>query len=216
MGYYMLAFFICQRFFLPLSGTWIILSSMDTDKTKASLCALFLAFARIGLFTFGGGYAMLPMLERECVERGGWASREQLLDYFAVGQCVPGVIAVNTATFIGMSERGVWGALFATSGVVLPSLVIITVIAALLNNFAGIAAVQHAFAGIRVAIGVLIVNAVIRLIKQNKQNMRSVISIIICVTAFLAAVVFDISPVFIVIAAAITGVAFKNSEVERP
>ena len=97
---------------------------------------MFFAFARIGGLTFGGGYAMLPMLQREVVERRGWATEEELADYYAIGQCTPGVIAVNTATFIGYRQAGVIGGIFATLGVVFPSLVIITVIAAFLTNFA--------------------------------------------------------------------------------
>ena len=104
------------------------------------LLDLFCAFFRIGLFTFGGGYAMLPLLQREIVEKKKWATEEEMLDYFAVGQCTPGVIAVNTATFVGFKEKKLSGAIFATLGIVSPSLVIITVIAALLSNFAHIAA----------------------------------------------------------------------------
>ena len=113
---------------------------------------LVVAFFKIGIMTFGGGYAMLPMIQREVVEKRGWATEEEILNYYAIGQCTPGVIAVNTATFIGDSRKGVIGGFLATFGVVLPSLIIISVIAALLNNFAEIEAVQHALAGIRVAV----------------------------------------------------------------
>ena len=99
------------------------------------LLDLFCAFFRIGLFTFGGGYAMLPLLQREIVEKKKWATEEEMLDYFAVGQCTPGVIAVNTATFVGFKEKKLSGAIFATLGIVSPSLVIITVIAALPGVF---------------------------------------------------------------------------------
>jgi chromate transporter len=114
------------------------------------LLELVWTFAYIGAFTFGGGYAMLPMLKREIVEKKHWATIDEIMDYFAIGQCTPGIIAVNTATFIGYKRKGVAGGIFATLGLVLPSLVIISVIAAGLENFAHIAAVQHAFAGIRV------------------------------------------------------------------
>ena len=99
---------------------------------------LFLTFAKVGVCTFGGGYAMLPILQREVVEKKGWATEEELTDYFAIGQCTPGVIAVNTATFIGQKFRGNLGGTIATLGVVFPSLVIITLIAAFLTNFAEI------------------------------------------------------------------------------
>ena len=112
---------------------------------------LFLTFAKVGVCTFGGGYAMLPILQREVVEKKGWATEEELTDYFAIGQCTPGVIAVNTATFIGQKYRGNLGGTIATLGVVFPSLVIITIIAAFLTNFAEIPVVQHALAGINAA-----------------------------------------------------------------
>ena len=128
---------------------------------------LFLTFAKIGVMTFGGGYAMLPILQREVVENKGWATEEELADYFAIGQCTPGIIAVNTATFIGQKLCGAPGGITATLGVVFPSLVIITVIAAALRNFAEIPAVRHAFAGVRVCVCVLILNAVVKLWKRR-------------------------------------------------
>ena len=111
---------------------------------------LFLVFAKIGVMTFGGGYAMLPMLERELIDNRGWTTNEELMDYFAVAQCTPGVIAVNTATFIGYKLYGNLGGIVATLGVVFPSLVIITPIAGVLTNFADIPAGKHAFACDRV------------------------------------------------------------------
>ena len=113
---------------------------------------LFVTFAKVGVCTFGGGYAMLPILQREVVEKKGWATEEELTDYFAVGQCTPGIIAVNTATFIGYKYRGIPGGVLATLGLVFPSLVIITLIAAFLSNFADIPVVQHALAGINAAV----------------------------------------------------------------
>ena len=110
---------------------------------------LFLTFARVGGLTFGGGYAMLPILQREVVENKGWCTEEELTDYYAIGQCTPGIIAVNTATFIGTKTAGFWGSALATIGVVFPSLIIITVIAAFLRNFADNEYVIHAFAGLR-------------------------------------------------------------------
>jgi len=166
------------------------------------LGVLFVSFARVGLFTFGGGYAMLPMLERECVEKHAWATQEDLLNYFAIGQCTPGVIAVNTATFIGARTRGFLGAVIATLGVVTPSILIILAISALLNHFADIPAVQQAFAGIRVAVCALILNAVIKLFRQSVKNIAS---ILLAILAFAAVAVFDVSPVFVVIGAALVG-----------
>ena len=127
------------------------------------LLSLFLSFARVGVMTFGGGYAMIPILEREIVDKQGWASSEELMDYYAVGQCTPGVIAVNTATFIGYKTAGVPGGIAATLGVVFPSFIIIMLIAGILTNFAEIPAVKSAFAAIRVCVCVLIFNAVMKL-----------------------------------------------------
>ena len=103
------------------------------------LLTLFLTFAKVGVMTFGGGYAMLPILQREVVEKKGWATEEELADYFAIGQCTPGVIAVNTATFVGQKLAGVAGGIVATLGVVFPSLVIISILAGLITNFSHLA-----------------------------------------------------------------------------
>ena len=134
------------------------------------ICELVVSFFKIGIMTFGGGYAMLPMLQRELVENRKWVTEEEILNYFAIGQCTPGVIAVNTATFVGYKRCKIPGAIFATIGVVLPSMIIITIIAAVLSNFAHIPAVQHAFAGIRIAVSALIVASVIKLIKTNEMD----------------------------------------------
>ena len=166
------------------------------------LCELVVSFFKIGIMTFGGGYAMLPMLQRELVENRKWVTEEEILNYFAIGQCTPGVIAVNTATFVGYKRRKIPGAIFATIGVVLPSMIIITIIAAVLSNFAHIPAVQHAFAGIRIAVSALIVASVIKLIKTN---VKSIAQIIIAVAAFVLVAVFGQNPVFAVIGAAVAG-----------
>jgi len=134
---------------------------------------LFLTFARIGACTFGGGYAMLPILQREVVEKKGWCTEEELADYFAIGQCTPGVIAVNTATFVGAKQKGRNGGITATLGMVFPSIVIITVIAAFLRSFAHIAAVQHAFAGVRAAVVALIASSVLKLGKTTVKDIPS-------------------------------------------
>ncbi len=166
------------------------------------LCELVVSFFKIGIMTFGGGYAMLPMLQRELVENRKWVTEEEILNYFAIGQCTPGVIAVNTATFVGYKRCKIPGAIFATISVVLPSMIIITVIAAVLSNFAHIPAVQHAFAGIRIAVSALIVASVIKLIKTN---VKSIAQIIIAVAAFVLVAVLGQNPVFAVIGAAVAG-----------
>ncbi|MBQ2792844.1 MAG: chromate transporter [Oscillospiraceae bacterium] len=168
---------------------------------------LFFTFARIGGLTFGGGYAMLPMLQREVVEKRGWCTDEELMDYYAIGQCTPGIIAVNTATFVGQKTRGVAGGIMATLGVVAPSLVIITVIAAFIQNFADLAIVQNAFAGIRVCVCVLILNAVLKLLKSSVVDKTT--AVIYAVVAILATVT-DLSPVVFVLLAGVMGILLKN------
>lgn len=164
---------------------------------------LFKAFFRIGGLTFGGGYAMLPMLEKEVVENKKWATSEELLDYYAVGQTTPGIIAVNTATFVGYKQRGIVGALFATAGVVFPSLVIIMIIATSLEKFTQFEVVQHAFSGIRVVVGVLILNA---LIKLWKNSVIDRIGIVIFGLTFIFGAILNISSIYIVIIAALIGI----------
>lgn len=131
---------------------------------------LFLTFAKVGVCTFGGGYAMLPILQREVVEKKGWATDEELTDYFAIGQCTPGIIAVNTATFIGHKYKGIFGGILATLGVVFPSLIIITIIAAFLQNFASYPVVAHALAGINAAVVALIAVSVVKLGKTTLKG----------------------------------------------
>ena len=164
---------------------------------------LFKTFCRIGGLTFGGGYAMLPMLQKEVVDERKWATNDELLDYYAVGQATPGIIAVNTATFVGYKVKGIWGALFATLGVVFPSFVIILVIASFLQNFSKYVIVQNAFSGIRVAVGVLILNAIIGLLKKSVVNK---ISMVIFIVTCLFGIVLNISPIYIVISACIIGI----------
>ncbi len=167
---------------------------------------LFLTFAQVGVMTFGGGYAMLPILQREVVERRHWATEEELTDYFAIGQCTPGVIAVNTATFIGYNRRGVAGGIIATLGVVFPSLVIILLLAAVITNFAELTWVKNAFAGVRVCVCVLIFNSVLKLIKSSVVDAATGV---IFVLVMVGACVFDVSPVIFVLAAAVAGISIS-------
>lgn len=168
------------------------------------LVDLFISFAKIGAFTFGGGYAMLPMLQKELVEKRKWTNDDELMDYFAIGQCTPGVIAVNTATFIGYKRKGIPGGIIATLGVIFPSIIIITVIAAVLSNFAEYSAVQHAFGGIRVCVCVLILNAVIKL---SKKSLSGYLSIIIFSVVLILALWGFIATAYLVLLAAVFGIA---------
>lgn len=170
---------------------------------------LFFTFARIGGLTFGGGYAMLPMLQKEVVEKRGWSTEEELMDYYAIGQCTPGIIAVNTATFIGQSTSGVLGGIVATLGVVFPSLIIITLIATFLQNFADLAIVQNAFAGIRVCVCVLVFNAVMKLWKKSVVDKKTLVIFLI---VMLGSFFFDIAPTIFVIFAGAAGIFLKNKE----
>ena len=161
------------------------------------------SFFKIGIMTFGGGYAMLPIIQRELVEKKAWATEEEILNYYAIGQCTPGVIAVNTATFIGNKRKGALGGFLATFGIVLPSLIIISVIAAVLTNFAEIEAVQHALAGIRVAVVVLVGFSVKKLMTSGvKQGLGWTLFLL----TFLVSALLGVSPVAVVIVAAAVGI----------
>ena len=168
-----------------------------------TLLELFLAFARIGGLTFGGGYAMLPMLQREAVEKNAWVTEEELMDYYAVGQCIPGVIAVNTAVFIGTKAKGLAGAIAASLGVISPSIVIIVAIAAFIQSFSELPIVQNAFAGIRVGVCVLILSAVLKLFKKAIVDK---FTLGLFAVVFLLSIFTDISPIVFVIVSAIAGI----------
>lgn len=168
---------------------------------------LFITFSRIGLFTFGGGYAMLPMLQKEVVEKAGWATESEIMDYFAVGQCTPGVIAVNTSTFIGYKQKGILGGISATLGVIFPSVVIITAIASILNNFSDYPIVQHAFAGIRIVVAALVLNVVI---KMYKSAVVDWIGITIFIISLFLGLILSLSPIIYIIAAAIIGIIYQK------
>ncbi len=170
------------------------------------LWELFWSFARIGVCTFGGGYAMLPMLQAEVVEKHKWATNEEIMDYFAIGQCTPGVIAVNVGTFIGKKLAGIAGGIAATLGVVFPSVVIIALIAAFIQNFADLALVKHAFAGIRACVCVFIFNAVRKLWKSAVKDKWG---LVIFALVFLASLFFDLSPILYVLAAGVAGIILQ-------
>lgn len=172
-----------------------------------TILQLFLAFAKIGAVTFGGGYAMLPILQRDIVEKNGWATEDEIMDYFAIGQCTPGIIAVNTATFVGYKQKGILGGIAATLGVVFPSIVIITIIAAFITNFADLAVVKHAFSGIRVCVCVLILNAVVKLAKGALIDKWTAI---LFALVFLVSVFSDISAAILVVAAGFIGYVIKR------
>ncbi|MCI9349197.1 MAG: chromate transporter [Oscillibacter sp.] len=185
---------------------------MEKKCGVRELWVLFWTFAKMGVMTFGGGMAMLPILQREVVDSKGWATEEELTDYYAIGQCTPGIIAVNTATFIGQKYGGVPGGIVSTLGVVFPSLVIISILAGLISNFADLAWVKNAFAGIQVCVCVLIFNAVWKLLKKSVADKRTAA---IFVLVLLGGTFLKLSPVWFVLLAALSGIVLKNLEEKR-
>ena len=173
---------------------------------------LFVSFFKVGILTFGGGYAMLPMLQREVVEKRGWITEEQILDCYAIGQCTPGVIAVNTATFVGFRQAGVLGAAAATLGVVAPSLLIISALAGILRRIAHYDAVRHAFAGIRVAVSVLVGQAVVKLWRKGVKGAWAIAA---WLAALVLAAFFGVSPVWLVAAAIAAGLVLAWREARK-
>ena len=180
----------------------------DAAVCLKQLAELFTVFFKIGAITFGGGLAMLPLLRREVVEKRNWATDEEMLDYFAIGQSTPGVTAINVATFTGYKVRGVFGSLIATVAIVLPSLIIITIIAALTSteNVRNIAALQKVLSGINVAVAALLLSALIDL---GKKTVVDGVTLCIAIFSFIAMRIFSISAVWIVLCGAIVGIAVK-------
>jgi len=167
---------------------------------------LFFSCFKVGMFTFGGGAAMLPLLQAEFAERKKWVSEKELLDYYAIGQCTPGIIAINTATFIGYNRGGILGAVIATLGMVMPSLIIILLIASILKGYMDNPYVIHAFAGIRIVVVALIANAVVGL---WKNGIRNIFSGVIFILSLLLLVFANFSPVMIVLVALLAGYLYQ-------
>ena len=151
---------------------------------------------------------MLPMLQKEVVDKYHWATEDEIMDYFAIGQCTPGIIAVNTATFVGYKTKGVIGGIFATLGMIAPSLIIITLIASFLTNFADLAVVKYAFNGIRACVCVLILNAVTKLAKKSVVDK---ICLCICIVVLLLSLFTPLSPALIVVLAGAAGLIVKRT-----
>ena len=178
-------------------------------KTYASL---FASFFKIGLVTFGGGLAMLPILKRDLVDSKGWLTEDEILDYFAIGQSTPGIIAVNVATFVGYKRAGVIGSIFSTSGIVFPSLIIISLIAAFVSNFNELVWVQKALKGINVAVSVLLVKAVFSF---GKKTVFDICTFLIAALSFVLMFVFKVQGVWIVIGSAFLGWFFQTIKSSR-
>ena len=168
---------------------------------------LYWAFFRIGGLTFGGGLSMLPMLKYELVEKKKWVSEEQLLDCYAVGQCTPGIIAVNTATYVGYLKKGLAGAIWGTAGMISPSILLITTLCLFLNNFMDNVWVQHALMGIKGVVCALMLNTVISL---AKKSLVSPLCVVIGIVATVLAMFTDVPTVLIVVVAAIAGIIYEK------
>lgn len=171
------------------------------------LLEIFLTFCKIGALTFGGGYAMLPIIQKDVVENKRWATEEEVMDYYAVAQCLPGIIAINTATFIGQKIKGKTGGIAAAVGVAFPSLVVIMIIAAFIQNFIELELVQAAFYGVRIAVAALVVDAII---KMWKKSMKDLWCYGIYLLVFVLSVCFDVSTIILVLAAVIAGIVISS------
>lgn len=165
---------------------------------------LYLTFLKIGAFMFGG-YSMLPLLQRELVDTKKWVTEDEILNYFSVAQCTPGIIAVNTATFVGYKRHKISGGFVATLGIITVPIILISAIAFLLSAFSHLEIVAHIFAGVRVAVSALIVSAVIRLVRGSVKDL---VSLLLCVTSFLLMTLLSVSPVFVVLGAALVGLVW--------
>lgn len=175
-----------------------------------TLLDLFLTFAKIGLFTFGGGYAMIPMIEDNCVERKKWITHDEMMNMTVIAESTPGPIAVNAATFVGFKQKGLPGALFATVGITLPSFVIIYVISMFFDDFLEIGIIAKAFMGIKIAVGILILNAGINMLTKTKKKALPVAIVIVSFTVMMLVNIFAVnfSSVILLLTAATVGFVF--------
>jgi len=175
------------------------------------LWTLYIIFAKIGVCTFGGGLTMLPLLEAELINRKNWVTEAELMDYYAIGQCTPGIIAVNVSTFVGHKRKGIAGGIAATFGMVTPSLIIIVIIASFISSFAENPLVQSAFSAVRVAVAVLILNTVIKMWQGSIKNKMGIILAALSMTISFA---LGISPIAIVLTGGALGLLLPRSKKE--
>lgn len=172
---------------------------------KPKVLDVFLTFLKIGAFTFGGGYAMMPIMQKEVVDKKKWATDDDIIRLLVISESTPGVLAVNSATFIGYKVAGFWGSTLATLGVVLPSFIIISIISLFLTQFQSIALVKYAFLGIRAGVAILILNAAIKLSKKIKKD---IFSYIIIFSSFLVAYFTSFNILFIMMIGALLGIIY--------
>lgn len=177
----------------------------ETSSRAKTLVELFFVFFKIGAVTFGGGLAMLPIIEKELVIKRNWVTKDTLLDYFAIGQATPGIIAVNVATFLGYSRAGILGAIIATLGVVTPSIIIISIIAKFLSGFSENVTVKKALAGINVVVAALLTKV---LWGFRKKIFSSILAFILFLLAFLGVAFFNVNTILVVVASIFIGLGF--------
>ena len=177
----------------------------NVSPKRVSLWQLFVTFFKTGLFTFGGGYAMISLLEEELVAHKKWINNEDMLDMLVIAESTPGVVAVNTATSVGFRLRGVLGAILATLGVVLPSFLIITALTFFINEFSDNVWYQAAFTGIQACVTILIINAFVKLAKQLE---RTWFSVVLLIAAFAVAVFTDFDVIFVILIGGLLGVVY--------
>lgn len=173
------------------------------------LWELYRTFFVAGMFTFGGGYAMLPIIQKIVVEEKNWATDEEIADYYAIGQCTPGIIAVNTSTFVGEKVAGIAGGITATLGFASPSVIVVTLIAMFFQNFAQYEAVQNAFECVRICVCVLVLQAVIKI---AGSGVRGVFAALIFLAVLIVSIFTDVQPFVLVLASAVLGIAYKSAE----
>jgi chromate transporter len=174
------------------------------DKVK-EIIKYYIIFFKIGLFTIGGGYTMLPIIEKEVVEKNKWVSEEEVMDSYALAQSIPGVIAVNTATLIGSKLSGFFGALAAVLGVITPSIIIIIIVAIFFNRFIEITEVANAFRGIRIAVLSLLMATTY---KMTKKTIKDIAGIVLAISSFICVMFLNVSPIYVIIASAVISIIF--------
>ena len=172
----------------------------------------YITWFKIGLFTFGGGYAILPMLDKEIVQKLQWAEKHEVMDYYAIGQSLPGIIAVNTAVFIGYKQAGVKGAVASALGVISPSMILITLVATLLSGFQEIPVVSHALSGVRIGVCALMAATIIQL---GRSAVKNVIGAVICIAVFALAYFAAVNIALLVILSAVAGVTIRVLQEKR-
>ena len=177
------------------------------NAMKAFFEILFV-FAKVGFITFGGGYAIIPILQKEIIAKRQWVGEADLIDYYAIAQCLPGIIAANTAMIIGYKRKGILGMLAAVIGIAIPSFVIILIIAMFIRNFMQYEIVTHAFNGIRAAVLALVTGAAI---KMWKNGVKDIFGILIFIITIIVLIIWNISPIIPIVAAAVCGIIIREA-----